>query len=152
MFRNGTGQDSDWLFRLYKATMKYHVETAYGWDEAFQRQGFRRELPAEEFMILLMDRKPVAAYLIRNHPDHIWLDMILVEPEFQGRGLGNLMMERIKQLGHDTNLPVKLTVLNTNTAAQWYQRLGFMLYETNLVSRNFHWWPQNSGSDVSESQ
>jgi hypothetical protein len=44
--------DRDFLFEAYKQALKEHVEWAWGWDEALQRDGFWRHHPFEHFRVI----------------------------------------------------------------------------------------------------
>jgi len=117
------------LFQLFRTTMQDYIDRAWGWEELLQREGFVTGLPAREFQILEVEvgikEVPVGCYHLSEKSDCLLLDMIMVEPQWQGQGYGRLMMERIQQISSGSRLPLRLRVLQTNPAVKFYQRFDF---------------------------
>ena len=54
-----------------------------------------------------------------------WLEQLVVEPNYQGKGLGSKLMEyTIKQ----TNLQIRM-ICNIDKI-EWYKRFGYVVYQT----------------------
>ncbi|MFN3162494.1 MAG: GNAT family N-acetyltransferase [Pseudohongiellaceae bacterium] len=82
-----------------------------------------------------LSRKPVP------QPDILELDMIMVEPAFQGQGFGGLMMGHIQNAGREAALPVQLNVLRTNPAVSFHRRYGFTDKASDQHSLVMIWSP-----------
>ena len=142
--RRGSGDDNDWLFELFRRTMREYIEQAWGWDEMFQREAFLTHLPGKSFQILELDKRPVGGYQIKNKEQHLWLEMILVDPEYQRQGHGSFMLELIRQRAEEAGLPVKLACLRCNPACRFYLRRGFSTYDEDPNSLMMAWQPESN--------
>ncbi len=65
--------------------------------------------------------------------------MILVEPDLQRQGLGNLMLDRIKQEARVGNKAIRLSVLKTNPAIDFHLKAGFEELESDEHSVKMLW-------------
>jgi len=128
-FRRGQAGDEQWLFELFRTTMQHHIHAAWGWEELLQREGFVTSLPARGFQILEYRGEAIGSYHLSSKPadtpEQLTLDMIMVEPVYQGQGFGRLMMAHVKDAGRAAGLPVQLNVLKTNPAVSFHRRCGF---------------------------
>jgi len=140
--RRGTIEDEDWLFELFRSTMQNFIDTAWGWDELLQREGFVTTLPAKQFQILEHEGSAIASYHLSDKGDHFILDMILVVPEVQRRGHGTRMLEQIKAISRNENKPVQLSVLKTNPAVAFHEQAGFRQIQTDEHSIRMQWSPE----------
>ncbi len=138
-FRQGLEEDQDWLYRLFRHTMRDYIDHAWGWDELLQREGFRESLPVQNFQVLLRDGVPSACYYLRSEVDHLLLEMILVEPRLQGQGLGRAMMARIKEQASDQDQEIRLSVLKTNPAVRFHTAQGFHTASEDAHSLKMCW-------------
>jgi len=125
--RPATLADHPFLQRLNREAYKELVTKRYGsWDEDFQRARFATKLQSVEFRIVLLDHQPVGAVASTEHADHIFLDELLILPEFQNRGIGSRVLvgelHRADRLGK----PVRLHTLRMNPAQALYRRHGFL--------------------------
>ena len=59
-------------------------------------------------------------------PDSLYIHEIQLLPEYQGRGIGTAVVQRVIEQGASSNLPITLSVVPANPRAQsLYERLGF---------------------------
>lgn len=137
--RKGDSADEEWLFNLFRQTMQHYIDSAWGWEELLQREGFTTSLPARGFQVMEVDGTRVGSYHLTEKPDHLLLDMILVEPGLQRRGYGSLLMEQVKQTGAEANKPISLSVLKTNPAVQFHLLCGFEQTEEDEYSLKMAW-------------
>ncbi len=138
-FIGGTALDQEWLYSLFRTTMQKHIESAWGWDEPLQRISFNTSLPATHFKILLEDEIRIGGYHITTNSDHIVLDMILVEPQQQRKGYGQVMMEQIKREAFSKRRPIRLSVLSSNPAIEFHKSMGFEITNTDSKSVKMEW-------------
>ncbi|MDT8428389.1 MAG: GNAT family N-acetyltransferase [Pseudomonadales bacterium] len=138
-FRKATVQDMDWLYALFRSTMKHHIEQTWGWDELFQKHGFAENLPASSFTIALLDQEAIGAYSLMEKTDHLWLDMLLLPEQFQGRGLGSRLLETIQKKALARKKPLRLSVLKINSAHEFYLKRGFVCCGEDDWSLKLEW-------------
>lgn len=138
-FRRGKPDDEEWLFKLFRETMQQHIDAAWGWEELLQREGFVTTLPARGFQILYNAQHRLGNYYLLDKTDHLLLEMILVEPQWQKQGFGSLMMEHIKHYARHQSLPVQLRVLKTNPAVAFHRQHGFREVSSDAHSLVMAW-------------
>ncbi|MEQ8952756.1 MAG: GNAT family N-acetyltransferase [Gammaproteobacteria bacterium] len=141
-FRSGTQDDQEWLYQLFRQTMQEHIDAAWGWDELFQREGFATTLPASRFVILEQHGERLGCYYLSDKGKLLELDMMLVPPGQQRKGFGRRMIERIKERASMTQLPVQLSVLQSNPAVRFYLALEFVEHSRDEHSLKLVWLPR----------
>lgn len=120
------------IFAAYEATLRIHVEYAWGWDEAFQRQGFELHHPYSKFQIIEVQQSFAGAYYLQSHAAHDHLLLMFILPAFQGQGLGTKILDHLKNHSQQTQKPLTLKVVKSNIAAKkLYERNGFRLIDSD---------------------
>ena len=90
----------------------------------------------EVFFLAKDSDRVVGVCNIVKHPDKNQLQAMYVLPEYQGKGIGNLLWERAKKdLDLDKDTIVQVATYNTN-AINFYRKLGFV--ETGKQFQNEH--------------
>lgn len=121
--------DEEWLYTLYCSTMRTYIEKTWGWDEDFQKDGFKTNLHPTKFTIIVVNGNGVGAYVLNEKSDHHWLEMILITPKMQKNGLGTAIIDKLQTDSVKGRKPLKLSVLKVNPAKEFYSRLGFYVYD-----------------------
>ncbi|MCB1665991.1 MAG: GNAT family N-acetyltransferase [Pseudomonadales bacterium] len=137
------GQETDmaWLYQSFKRTMQIYIQRTWGWDELLQSHSFHHHLPARSFTIASISGGDVGAFNLREKPDHLWLEMLLVPPEHQGQGIGRHLLEHAQHMALQANKPLRLSVLKLNPAQEFYRHLGFAPAEEDRWSMRMQWHP-----------
>jgi ribosomal protein S18 acetylase RimI-like enzyme len=135
----GTAADQDWLYSLFRATMRQYIADAWGWDEQFQKESFNTSLPASGFKILTERGTKLGGFHLSEKSDHLVLDMILVEPAQQRKGYGLLMMDHIKQMAIASEKPIRLSVLKSNLAIEFHKACGYVTTDSDSESIKMQW-------------
>jgi GNAT superfamily N-acetyltransferase len=105
--------------------MREYIEQAWGWDEGFQSAAFRQHLPWQRFKIITINETSVGAACVLETPDFIVIEMMMIEPEFQRRGIGSNFVARLLDHARSEGRGAKLRVIKVNPARKMYERLGF---------------------------
>lgn len=123
-FRPATPADAEFVYRLNELTMRRYVEQTWGaWDEDFQRTFFKQHFSPEENEIIVAGPDSIGVRSIIRRPECLFLANIQLLPEWQGRGIGREILERLLE-----NEPrVELEVQKVNPARRLYERLGFAI-------------------------
>ncbi len=139
--RPATAADEDLLWDLHRLAVKQYVEQVWGWDEAFQRRYFHEHFsPANSQVIQVQDRDAGVITVEENQLGYV-LSNIELYPQFQGLGIGTLMITELLEKAAARGLPVSLRVLKINPARQLYLRLGF----TVIGETETHYWMRKEG-------
>lgn len=139
-FRKAQTRDMDWVYRIFKTGMQSYITRTWGWNELFQEHSFFANLPASSFVIASIagpddpacdtpDQRniDIGGYCLKQKADHLFLEMLLVDPAWQRRGYGSAIMAEVMQRAHSLEKPVRLSVLKINPASRFYQHLGFVV-------------------------
>ena len=127
--RQATNVDEKWLYDLYCTAMRTYIEKTWGWDEAFQKNGFKTNLCPTKFDIVVVNDNDVGAYLVNEEQDHYWLEMMLIVPEWQKKGIGSQIIRGLQEMAEQNNRPLKLSVIKVNPVLEFYTRFGFEIYD-----------------------
>ncbi len=135
--RRAVAHDANWLFAIYRSTMKPNIDAAWGWDEEFQRNAFKQHLPLTDWTVIVQNQQALGGYIVYEKPDHLWLEMIIVAPEFQRRGVADAVMDHLKNT--DQSGRIRLSVMKVNPALQFYLQRGFTQYDQDDWSYKLEW-------------
>ncbi len=124
-----TDDDRSFIFDTYSSVMRPYVEWAWGWDEAFQRNGFWKAHRIADFRLIRVDGKPAGGLCIRQEKGERTLQMLILRPEHQSKGIGGTLVQREIDSARLAGEPLKLWVVQVNPARRLYERLGFSTME-----------------------
>lgn len=124
--RAATEGDAPFLVCLAGQAYRDLVTRQFGaWHESEQAARFAAKVERLPFQVGEVAGRPVAAVSSSVHADHVFLDEILVLPEFQNRGLGSELLEREIRGARQLGLPLRLHTLKSNPAVRLFERHGF---------------------------
>lgn len=120
-------EDHAFLERLNREAYEELVTRQYGsWEDASQRARFARKLQSLQFRIVLLGDQPVGAIASTEHEGYIFLNELLILPEFQNRGIGSRILAGELRRADVLGKPVRLHTLRMNRAQELYRRYGFI--------------------------
>jgi ribosomal protein S18 acetylase RimI-like enzyme len=123
--------DKPFLYSLYREAMHDLIDTTWGWDEAWQQGDFDKRFNKQIVSIVEIDSRAVGSLWTETLPNLLYISMILVTPEFQGQGIGTVVMRQVLEEAAAQGLPAGLSVLELNPRARLlYERLGFKVTAT----------------------
>jgi len=147
-----TASDDEFLLSVYASTRADELaqaEWAEGQQEMFLRWQFdlqRREydarFPDASYNVILVDQQPVGRIWVGSDDEQIRLLDIALLPEFQSRGIGTALLERLKNDAATNGKALRhmVFVLNNN-AERFYERLGFTRIEDFGAYKHMEWRP-----------
>ncbi len=135
----GKSSDRGWLYNLYKKTMRSCIEATWGWDEKFQSSGFNGNLKATDWKIISINGVDVGGFVLVERYDHLWLEMILIKPEYQHKGIGRKVVSYIQSIAESKSLPLRLSVIRNNPVKPFYLKLGFSQYAEDVAFYKLQW-------------
>ena len=122
----------DSTFKTIRAT----VEATWGWDDEFQAARFRSHWTPTNRQIIIVDQIEIGTITLEEHSDTLFLALIEIQPDYQGRGIGAALVREVVTDAHRRGLAVELNVLKANPRAkQLYERLGFRVAEEEREER-----------------
>lgn len=126
-FRQATDADYDFLYQLNVAALREYVELLWGWEETWQREYFARKFDPKKRKIIQIEGQDAGVLIVEHHERQLYLALIELLPEFQGRGVGTAIITDLCSQAREHNQVVTLHVLKSNQPARrLYERLGFI--------------------------
>jgi ribosomal protein S18 acetylase RimI-like enzyme len=124
--RTATANDKPFLYSLYRQTMHEVIEKTWGWDEAWQRSDFETRFGKQAVSIIEVGARSVGSLWLERRPGVLYVSLVNVAPQFQGRGIGTAVMQDVIAQAAAHGNTVELSVLEANRRARpLYERLGF---------------------------
>lgn len=120
-YRQATKADLYFLDELHTACMKDKVALVYQWQPQLFRQTFNPQIT----QIILIDDTKVGFLQFWRQKNELYLGNLMVAPQFQNRGIGTKVMQKILNYGREQRMPIRLQVLIKNRAKKFYRRHGF---------------------------
>jgi ribosomal protein S18 acetylase RimI-like enzyme len=132
--------DRDFFFELRRDGFRAYAEAVFGpWDDARQRASADRDFDGLPVEIVERAGVRIGYQIVELHPDHTWLDeIVIVEPE-RGRGLGAALVRLVMTAASERGVPLRLSVLHVNPAQRLYARLGFRVTSVEPPRIKMEW-------------
>jgi len=125
-FRPASSDDYDFLRALHRNTMKDYVEKTWGWDEEDEEKRFKESFDPDKLSVVVVEGSDAGMIVVEDKGTELFLSKIQILPEYQGRGLGTIIVNDLIKKARQRMIPVALQVLKVNPAKKLYERLGFM--------------------------
>jgi GNAT superfamily N-acetyltransferase len=126
--RAATDDDTRFLVRLACEAYRDVVTRQFGsWNEGEQAARFAAKVARLPFELAELADRPIAAVSSSVHADHVFLNELLVLPEFQNRGIGGELLEREIRRALQLGLPLRLHTLRRNRALRLFERHGLVV-------------------------
>jgi GNAT superfamily N-acetyltransferase len=120
-----TDSDFDALADLRIAAMRESLERVGRFDPERARQRLRASFVPASTTGILLEGQRVGFYVLRSEDGALKLDHLYILPEYQGRGLGSAVMQRIAADADGRGLAVRLGALRDSESNPFYQRHGY---------------------------
>jgi ribosomal protein S18 acetylase RimI-like enzyme len=131
--RPATADDAEFFFDLHEASLGPYVDQIWGWDDEEQRAYLARHLVLQRVRVIVVDGVDVGRLDVEEGDDEVFLALIELAPDHQGRGIGGRLIRDL--LDRADGKRVTLSVLEVNRRAyQLYRRLGFTEVARNGVA------------------
>jgi ribosomal protein S18 acetylase RimI-like enzyme len=123
--RPASENDYELLWKIQRTAIGPYVDATWGWDEAFQRRFFDEHFDHRNFQIIRVSEVDVGFLSFEIRPDHAYLGNLALLVPYQSRGFGALVVQHVIRVANENGRPVRLQVLKSNPAVQFYARMGF---------------------------
>ncbi|CAN5600415.1 hypothetical protein BH24ACI2_BH24ACI2_15400 [soil metagenome] len=115
--------------QLHNAALKQYVTQTWGWDNDWQQQNFERNFNSDVGEIIVINGTDAGFLWVIEKETETLLASIRMLPEFQNKGIGTKIIQKIIGESQKKNKPVRLQVLKINPAKKLYERLGFEIFD-----------------------
>jgi ribosomal protein S18 acetylase RimI-like enzyme len=131
--------DTDLIFikRLFDEVKSYELNAGQ-WQDELRKQildmqfsahelHFKNNLSNGEDSIILFEGNPVGRLILDRSDNDINLADIIILPEYQGKGIGKFVIEKIINESDTSGKTITLIVSKNNRAMNLYSKLGFKI-------------------------
>jgi GNAT superfamily N-acetyltransferase len=121
--------DEDFAFArdVYLATMRWIIESLFGWDQVREEENFARFFKLDEARIITADGRSVGWIQEQVDDTRINLGSFYVMQEMQRRGIGTQVLRTLLAHAADQSKAITLAVIKINPARDFYERHGFRI-------------------------
>jgi ribosomal protein S18 acetylase RimI-like enzyme len=118
--------EHEWAYALHRVALGACIEATWGaWNERLQRRIFRDAVAREPREVIEVGGEPVGVLCVEERGDEIYLGLIELLPEWQGRGIGTAILRSLASRARETARALTLDVLPVNARAiALYEREG----------------------------
>ena len=95
------------------------------WDEKAQDEFFADGWNAAAHEIISCDEVPCGYVCLEYRESDIHVRELVIDPEFQGQGVGSRILREVLEDARARRVPVRLDTFHVNHAVNLYRRLGF---------------------------
>lgn len=117
--------DAQALAEIRAVAMKPSLEALGRFDESRVRRRFLDTFIADETFKIIENESLVGFFVVREREDHVYLDHLYIKPEYQGRRIGQKVLQHVISHARTQALPVRLGALRESRSNQFYLQNGF---------------------------
>ena len=122
-------RDEDFVFArdVYFATMRWIIESLFGWDQVREEGDFARFFKLDEARIITVEGQNVGWIQEQVDDTSINLGSFYVMQDVQRRGIGTQVLRTLLAHAADQSKAITLAVVKINPARHFYERNGFRI-------------------------
>ncbi len=125
-YRPANQQDVELAYQIKSKSLKPYVEQIWGWNEQFQAKAHQERFNCNAVIFVLYNGLEVGFYELARRNNIITLANILIIDQYQSKGIGKIVMDKVCQEVEAQKCSLQLQVFKINTRAQqFYKRNGF---------------------------
>jgi ribosomal protein S18 acetylase RimI-like enzyme len=110
------------------------------WQFDLQRREYETRFPKADYHVIVLDRQPAGRIWVGADDEQIRLLDIALLPQFQNRGVGTALLERLKRhAGSERKALRHMVLVLNNNAERFYERLGFKKIEDFGAYKHMEW-------------
>lgn len=119
----------DEILPVVKNGIYEFVEAVFGWDDGFQKTRLLNEYDACWYHWVFYNNQKVGLVCFKFLKNNLHLHFLILFPEFQGKGIGVLVMEYLHNLARqESSYAITLSSFITNDrAVNFYKKLGYQV-------------------------
>ena len=140
--RDATNDDIEYARVIHHSAYKDVLLSQFGsWDEDLQISFFKDAWDSHRHSILLKNGIRYGYVAVSETHEEILIDELVIEPQFQGRGIGSAFLQAMICKAQRLKIPIRLQALKKNRAAKLYEKLGFVRYGETEHHFKFEYTP-----------
>jgi len=131
--------DAQMLADIRVESMRPSLEALNRFDPARARDRFLSTFEESDTFILSLGGEVAGFYVLRTYPEYFYLDHFYIKNQFQGKGIGSIVMKGLKAQASASAKPIWLIALKESPANTFYLSQGFVFEREEGVDRHYFW-------------
>ncbi len=132
--RIATEEDKGAIWILYESAMKPHIESIWGWDDAWQIANFDQAFAAMSTFVVEIDAQFGGYLQLDFRQREVYLSMIILTPAARSRRIGATLLSHLNAISQRAGQALRLRVFRINVAARrFYEREGWRVDDDDEV-------------------
>jgi ribosomal protein S18 acetylase RimI-like enzyme len=124
--RKATDNDLDLTYKIKKNALQEYLEMLWGWNEEAQADFHREHYQKGRFEVIELQNNPIGYLEIETNEDHIFLANLMILQQFQGQGIGKIVMQEL--IKNHPNILLEVLKVN-HKAKRFYDGFGFTVFD-----------------------
>ena len=133
--------DPSQLAAIRVEAMRPSLEAVGRFDPDRARNRFLDTYDPANTHILHAGNDVIGVFVVRTHPEHLYLDHIYIRPSHQACGLGRRIVHSVQDRARKLGLPVRLVAIHGSRANAFYRSCGFLLERSDDLDNYYVWDP-----------
>lgn len=129
-YRQAADSDFDLTYAIKENSTKNLIDSIWGWNNEFQLDYHKKQFIPGKIKIIISNNNEVGFVTAYDSGNTIFIENILIDTRFQGKGIGTKVLTDIIAKAIQQNKNIELQVLKINERAKkLYERLNFGVFE-----------------------
>lgn len=120
-------------------SMLASLEALNRFDPVRARDRFLSTFEENDTFILYLGDEIAGFYVLRTYPEYFYLDHFYIKNQFQGKGIGSLVMKALQAQASALRKPIRLIALKESPANAFYLSQDFVFEREEGVDRHYFW-------------
>ena len=142
-FETARASDAERLANLRVEAMRPSLAAVGRFDAVRAKNRFLSGFVPEDTQMVYVTDALAGLFVLRLRGDHLCLDHLYIAADFQRRGIGRQIIDRLKHTARDARLPIRLTALNSSPAQAFYAACGFDPLSSDALDTVLVWVPDS---------
>jgi ribosomal protein S18 acetylase RimI-like enzyme len=138
--RAAEATDAEFVRFVHHRAYRDVVIGQYGtWDEKAQDNFFADDWCAATHQIVIYENVLCGYICLEYRDEDIHIRELVIDPEFQGKGIGTFLLREVINDAEARQVPVRLATQRANRAITLYRKLGFREFERTATHILMEW-------------
>lgn len=137
--RQAIASDFNFVYELHRQELFSYVEQTWGWFEEVQLNGMQSDFDNLPFEIISDRGKDIGVISVVDLENTLLLNYLAILRAYQRLGFGTQLLGKVLEQALDRGIPVKLKVMRVNPAKAFYERLGFVIANSDEALLYMEW-------------
>ncbi|MTI19001.1 N-acetyltransferase [Rhodobacteraceae bacterium RKSG542] len=119
--------------------MRPSLEAAGLFDPVRVRERLLETYSPQDTYLIVDGDALVGFYVLRKREDHLLLDHLYIKGEYQGRGVGQMVVKAVQEAAKAEHMEVRLRALISSPANAFYRSCGFRFVSADDADNYYSW-------------